>query len=257
MNLTNENYFSAENKLAYMSVSQFKGFEDCEAMALAEVSGEYEREKSVSLLVGSYVDAHFENTLDIFKAQNPDIFKRDGGLKSEYVQAEYIIERIERDEMMMKYLSGQKQVIMTGEIEGVPVKIKIDVLHLGKAVVDLKIMKDFAPIYKPEQGRMNFIEAWHYDLQGAVYQEIVYQNTGERLPFYIVAATKEKEPDIAIIQIPQANLESSMIIFKDNVRRYAELKSGTGEPIRCEKCNYCKLTKVLTHIMTMEDLDDE
>ena len=76
--LTNENYFSKENQMKYMGVSQFKAFEKCPAAAYAEVMGQYEREKTTALLVGSYVDAHFEGTLDIFKAQNPSLFKRDG-----------------------------------------------------------------------------------------------------------------------------------------------------------------------------------
>lgn len=79
---------------------------------------------SSALLVGSYVDAHFEGILDIFRAQHPEILKRDGSLKSEYVQAEEIIQRIERDDLMMKYLSGAKQVIMTGELFGHDGKIQ-------------------------------------------------------------------------------------------------------------------------------------
>ena len=79
--------------MEYMSVSQFKAFEVCEAAALAEVTGNYEREKTTSLLVGSFVDAHFEGTLDIFKAQNPQLFKRDGTLKSDYIKAYRIINR--------------------------------------------------------------------------------------------------------------------------------------------------------------------
>ena len=71
MILTAENYFSPEMNMKYMGSSQFKAFMECETMALAEIKGEYAREKSVSLLVGSYVDAHYEKTLDLFKAQNP------------------------------------------------------------------------------------------------------------------------------------------------------------------------------------------
>ena len=81
------------------------------------------------------------------KAQNPEIFTKQGSLKAEYKKAEEIINRIESDEEFMRYLNGEKQVIKTGEIEGVPIKIKIDVLHDDK-IVDLKIMKDFAPVWK-------------------------------------------------------------------------------------------------------------
>ena len=157
--LTNENYFDLESNMAYMSCSQFKDFNDCEARALATVTGNWEREKTVSLLVGSYVDSWFEGTLDKFKSENPEIFKKDGELKSDYKQAEYIIQRIQRDELFMKYMNGQKQIIKTGIIEGVPFKIKIDSFHPEKAIVDLKVMKDFEPIYKPEQDRLNWVEA--------------------------------------------------------------------------------------------------
>lgn len=256
MPLTNENYFSLENQMKYMSVSQFKSFEKCQASAYAEVTGNYEREKTTALLVGSYVDAHFEGTLDIFKAQNPQLFKRDGSLKAEYIKAEQIIQRIERDDLFMVYMSGEKQVIMTGEIEGVPVKIKIDSYHSDK-IVDLKVMKDFENIYKPEQGRINWVEAWEYDLQGAVYQEIVRQNTGKTLPFYLAAATKEKEPDLNIIRIPQSYLDVELERFKKNVMLYDAIKKGLIEPERCEHCDFCKATKVLTESVSLESLDYE
>jgi hypothetical protein len=253
--LTNDNYFSLENNLKFMGVSQFKSFESCQASAYAEVTGNYERELTTSLLIGSYVDAHFEGTLDVFKAKHPQLFKRDGSLKSEYVNAEKIIGRIEQDKMFMEYMSGRKQVIMTGVIQNVPVKIKVDSLHDDK-IVDLKIMKDFQPIYKPGQGKLNFIEAWGYDLQGAVYQEIVRQNTGKQLPFFIAAATKEKEPDIAIFEVPQSYLDIELQRFKDNVLEYDAIKKGLVKPERCEHCNFCKMTKVLKEVISLEELDE-
>lgn len=254
--LTNENYFSQEKQMKYMGVSQFKAFERCPASALAEVRGEFEREKTTALLVGSYVDAHFEGTLDVFKGKNPSLFKRDGSLKAEYIKAEEIINRVERDELFMEYMSGEKQVIMTGEIKGVPVKIKIDSYHPDK-IVDLKIMKDFEPVYKPEQGRLSWVEAWEYDLQGAVYQEIVKQNTGKILPFFLAAATKEKEPDLTIIQIPQELLDFELDRFKSMVQLFDGIKKGIFEPERCEHCDYCKSTKVLTAPVTLEELNFE
>lgn len=249
--LTNENYFSRENQLKYMGASQFKSFMKCEAATIAEINGEYEREKTVSLLVGSYVDAHFEGTLDIFRAQNPEIYTQKGTLKSEYKQAEYIIERVSRDEMFMRYMSGEKQVIKFGDIDGVPFKIKIDSFHPGKCIVDLKVMKDFQSQYKEGQGRLNFIEFWGYDFQAAIYQAI----EGNSLPFFIAGATKEKEPDIAIISIPQANIDVCLEIVKSSLHRFTDLKKGVGEPIRCEKCDYCKMTKKLDKILSMEDLE--
>lgn len=250
MTLTAENYFSPEAQMHYMGASQFKAFETCEAAALAEIRGEYEREKTAALLVGSYVDAHFEGTLNVFRAKHPEIFTRSGDLRSEYRHAEYIIARIERDEMFMRYMSGQKQVIMTGEIEGVPVKAKLDVYHPGKCIVDLKIMKDFEPIWVDGQGKLPFVEAWGYDIQGAIYRHV----EGNDLPFLLAVATKEKEPDIAMLSIPPDVIDEAMERVITNITRYADIKAGKIEPVRCEKCDYCKLTKVLTRVVDYRDL---
>lgn len=252
MILTNENYFSAEMQKKYMGVSQYKSFEACPACAMAEINSIYKRQMTPALLVGSYIDAHFEGTLDLFKAQHPELFKRDGGLKAEYTKAEEIINRIERDDMFMKYMSGKKQVIMTGNIAGVDIKIKIDSLCSDK-IVDLKIMRDFEPIYKPEQGRLPWYEAWRYDLQGAVYREIYRQNTGEKLPFYLAAATKETVPDIGIWHIGDETLDFELARFAENVPVYDAMKSGAMDAPRCEKCDYCKQTKVLTEAIESED----
>ena len=55
--LNKSNYFSHEMNVKYMSVSQFKSFEKCEAAALAEIDGTYAREKTTALYVGSYIDS--------------------------------------------------------------------------------------------------------------------------------------------------------------------------------------------------------
>lgn len=254
--LTKANYFGVRAQAQYFGVSQFKAFQKCEAAALAEIQKEYKPEKTTALLVGSYVDAYFEGTLDRFKRDNPECIKKDGSLKAEYQQANRIIERIERDPLMMNYLDGRTQVIMTGTIADVPVKIKVDALHDDK-IVDLKVMKDFQNIYLPEMGKVSFIEAWGYDLQGAVYQEIVRQNTGEKLPFYIVAATKEKVTDIGVFQIEQELLDFELERFKDHVGAYDLIKKGVIPPDRCEKCDYCKSTKILERAMKVSELNND
>lgn len=245
MNLTKRNYFTRKANREFMSVSQFKAFEKCPAAAMAEINGKYQREKTTSLLVGSYVDSYFEGTLKTFIRQNPEVFKRDGTLKAEYIQAEAIIQRIMQDKLFSEYMSGQKQIIMTGTINGVKVKIKIDSL-LPDKIVDLKIMKDFESVYVPERGSLPWFEAWEYDLQGAVYQEIVRQNTGLLLPFHLAAATKEKVTDIDIVHIGQNHLDFAFERVNSNIAMYDAIKKGIIAPERCEKCEYCKTTKVLT-----------
>lgn len=246
MQISEETYFSPEAEQLYIGHSQFCGFQRCEAAQLAKIRGEYAESSSTALLVGSFVDSYFSGSLPQFKAVHPEICKRDGSLKSEYVQAEDIILRIERDPFFMAHLDGEKQRIMTGEIEGVPVKIKIDCLQSDK-IVDLKIMRDFNDVWNEEDHcKQPFIIAWGYDIEAAMYQEIVRQNTGERLPFIIAAATKESEPNIAVGLVPQDVIDTAMETVLDNIGRYAAIKAGLEEPERCEHCDYCKSTKVLT-----------
>lgn len=243
LQLSEANYHGAEANKAFMSASQFKDFWRCSALALAKIRGEWEQEDTTALLVGGYVDAHFSGMLDAFKAAHPDILKRDGTLKADFVQADEIIQRIERDAVMMEHLTGEKQQILTGKIAGVRFKIKPDFLH-PERIVDLKIMRDFAPIWTDE-GKLPFVEAWGYDLQGAIYQEIIRQKIKKRLPFFLACATKEKQPDIGLFRIPQGRLDYCLDIVKRHCPEYSEIKLGIQEPWRCEKCDYCKATKVL------------
>lgn len=253
MNLTNENYFSKEARAIYTGVSEFKEFMKCEAEALAMVKGEYEKPKTQALMVGSYIDAYFSNEMDDFIKQNPDIFKKDGTLKSEYEQAEQIIKFLEEDEMMMKYLNGLHQIVMTGVIAGVPVKIKIDSYHPGKIIVDQKVMKDLEPVWVDGVGKVNFVEAFGYDIQAGVYQEVVRQNTidaehpdGLKLPFVLAVATKEEVPSKALLEIDQDTMDRALELFKTYAPRFQDIKAGKIKPNRCGKCNYCKKTNKVT-----------
>lgn len=261
MILTSENYFSREASNLYLSVSQYKDFcgtlgkVACEEQALAKLNGDWEMEKSTALLVGSYVDAHFEGTLDLFKGQNPEIFTQKGELKANYKQAEEIINRIERDELFMKYMSGEKQTIMTAEMFGINWKIKMDSYLKGICITDLKVMASLKKAeWVRDYGHMEFVRYWGYDIQAAVYQEVVRLNTGERLPFYIAGASKEKVPDIEVIQIRQEWMDDALQGVENNVRKVIELKNGEIEPIRCEVCDYCKHTKVLTAPIMADDI---
>lgn len=254
MGLTAKHYFSPNNQLKYCGSSQFKSFIKCPAKAMAELRGEWNQEDTTALLIGSYIDAWFEGTLDTFKAEHPQIFKKDGSLKAEYEKADAIIARVQQDDLFMKYMSGRKQVVKTGEIEGVPFKIKIDSYHKGKAIVDLKVIKDFQPIFDEDRGcRLNFIHYWGYDYQAAIYQAI----EGNNLPFYICAVTKEAQPDLAVIQIPQAWIDSAMAEIRNEIGVIDAIKRGEIDAERCGRCDYCRSTKRLTRVISADELESD
>jgi len=246
--LTNFNYFSPEAMTDYWSVSQFKQFVKCPAAAIAELKGEYQWEISTALLVGSYVDAYFTGdagAMGRFALEHPEIFNsRTGALKSEFKQAETMIEAVKRQPVMKDYLFGDHQQIFTGKLFDVDWKVKLDV-YTEDRIVDLKTVKDFNPIYEQGFGYRSWIEYWGYDIQGAIYQKIVEQNTGQKLPFYIVAVTKEKVPDVAVIHLPQHILDTALKVVEAKIDRFDLMKKGLMPAERCEICDWCKQSKRL------------
>ena len=254
MKLTEANYHSAEANKVYWSKSLFSAFDKCEAAGLAQVRGQYVREETDALLIGGYVDAYFSGEMDEFVGKHSDtMFKKNGELYAKFEQANQLINTIECQPLMMDYLEGEKQVIRTGRLFDVDWKIKMDVFN-GERIVDLKVVKDFEPIYKEGFGRMDWVSYWGYDIQGAVYQKIeqISSQRDNPLPFYIVAVTKEKTPDIAVIRLPQHVLDTALKIVESKIDRFDLVKTGEIEPVRCEKCEWCKSTKILTEPMIYE-----
>ena len=155
----------------------------------------------------------------------------------------------------MRHMAGQKQIIMTGELFGAKWKIKMDSYFPDTLIVDLKCMKSLREAnFLKDFGYLDFIRYWGYDIQGAVYQKIVEINTGKKLPFKIAAASKEEYPDIEVIQVEQALMDEALAEVEKNVPHILSLKNGEYEPIRCERCDYCKHTKVLTHSIWSSEL---
>lgn len=248
MELNSTNYFSPEASMAYWSASLWKAFNKCEASGLAEARGEYVREETDALLIGSYVDAYFSGTLGEFVDEHRDVMfsKRDGRLLAKFQRADEMIQAVTRQPLMMEYLAGEKQQIFTAEMFGVMWKVKADVYRPGVRIVDFKTTKDFGEVWDPDYGRRSWLEAWGYDIQGAIYQAVIEKATGEKLPFFLEAVTKEKVPDVAVIELPQHVLDAALGMVEAKIERFDLIKAGEVEPIRCECCDYCRRTKHLT-----------
>lgn len=230
--LNQSNYYSPKANEQYFSVSQYKDFIKCEAMAMAKISGVYKPEMTRAMLIGSFVDAYFEGTIEQFIQENPAVFTRKQELRSEFRKANEIISRIKNDELFMRFMSGDKQRIMTFELFGVPWKMKMDSYLQHICITDLKVVANYRSL-----------PYWRYDLQGALYQKGVEIVTGEQLPFYLAVATKERVIDLDIFQIPQPSLDMGLNEVAVNIGHFAEVKAGYVEPTYCGKCDYCKSIK--------------
>lgn len=244
---TDELYFSDEH---YMSVSSWKKFNKCEVSAKENTPF-----TSTALLVGSYVDRFVEGTLDKFIAEHPEIIssrgETKGQLKADYKQADEICEYISKNSRLQQFLGGEKQTVMTGEISGVPFKIKIDSYSKGIAINDLKCMRS---VTNSSGEYTDFITPWGYDIQMACYQEIVRQNTGEILPTFICAVTKETPINSVIVNIPQQFLDRSLYLVQSTIEHYYDVKTGNVEPVGCGTCSACISNRKDTPIISLADL---
>lgn len=214
-----------------------------------------------AFLVGGYVDAYFEGTLDKYKELHPEIFTQKGELRSDYKQAEKMIERCKRDKKFMQYMSGDKQTIMTAYMFGADWKIKIDSYIEGKAIVDLKTSSDFHKIFRAIDDNGNFypttfIEQYGYHKQLAIYQKVVEINTGKKLPCFIAVVEKNDVPDIELIGIDQTMLDEALSEIEFNMPQIISLRNGETKPISCKRhsCLYCRTHKVITKPISISDL---
>ena len=256
MELNSENYFSKEADRAYFSASQIKAFKRCEASAMAELTGEYERPMSQALLQGQFVDEALTGNYGEWAMNHPEISKRDGNLKAEFMQCQEMVSRARRDPLFMDFMDGDHQTILKAPIlGGYWFKAKLDVLGADR-IVDLKTVRDFSPVYLPGQGRVDFATAWDWPLQMAIYQRIYEEAEGVRLPCYLAVITKENPPDIRIVQIEQERMDAEIAWLEQVLPRYEAIKSGAIDPERCEACAWCRQSRVLMGPELLGDMEE-
>lgn len=241
-----------------MSVSQFKSFIPaflgCESAAMALMNGTYENPSKTAFIEGHMLHAWQEDRLEEFKANNPDIYSSRGvtagQLKSNFQHCNKMIEVLENDPMVLEVLSGQKEVIMTAELFGVQWKIMIDSYRpdVG-AFADLKALMNMKKHYNDHSMTYeNFIDYYGYNIQMAVYAEVerIANKQDQHLFPHIVVVTKEEIPDHEIIMFDHEDIKQGLFIVERHIERVKAVKSGNEEPIRCERCDYCKSTKKIT-----------
>lgn len=268
MVLTSENYYSTEANKYYLSVSQYKDFVfGCEAKALAKLKGEYKEEISDAILVGSYVDAWCEGTLDKFKEKYADYIysktsKKEKVLLSKFQKAEEVIQVIQNDKKLMKALTGEKQKIFTAELFGAKWKIKIDNYNpeLG-FLSDLKVMAGlYDRFYNPlTRTYQNFVQHYGYHVQMAIYATVekIATNRDKYLEPYLVVVTKENPCDKAILKGFLQDIDLIMYEVETNIPRILALKKGEIEPKFCGRCDYCrqnKKTEIIDYRLLLENI---
>ena len=205
--LTDENYYSREADMAYMSCSQFQGFAECEAKALAKLQGRWTDEEKEAFLVGNYFHSYFESPEahkkfcddhfdSIFKTKDVTIKRATKdrpaiketvitGKYAPYEMADKMIRCAESDPVIKRFIDmdGNCEQFMTGEVFGFPWRMKLDkYMPQGRMIIDYKTVANIRETkYDPEKGgRVTFVEGYGYIFRAAVYSMIECQNvTGE------------------------------------------------------------------------------
>ena len=254
MELNHQNYFSKEAELKFMSRGQYLRFLECEARAVAMLNSEWVEESSTALLVGSYTHAWSQGALREWIVNHPEMFKKDGSLKSQFVVADKMIDTLQNDPLCMYTLEGQKEVIFVAEMFGTPWKVMLDAYNPEKhRAADLKTTRSITEHYWNEEFRtkVSFVEQYNYLTQAAIYTEVERIASGrppeDWLDFYIVAVSKQDYPDKAVIDMrgPERYIQE-LAEIEANMPRVLAVKNGLMEPKRCEACSFCRATKRLT-----------
>lgn len=263
MKLTKETYFSPEMEAKYLGSSSFKTWDifgtGCEAKQAAIRDGEWEKQSNDAFLLGSYLHAWSEDRLPEFMTENPSLFKKDGTLYAKYALGDKMIDVLKNDLAVEEMRTGEKEVIMTGEISGVPFKIQVDILNIGKGrFVDLKTTRNIKEkIWNPEtKEKENFILHWDYLLQFAIYAEIIRQNLKMNyyLQPYVIAVDKQDCPDHEIIEMGTSFIESKLEEIESKLPHIMDVRNGKLDPVRCDNCDYCRSTKKITKTIHYLDL---
>jgi hypothetical protein len=253
--ISKENYYTPEADSSTFSVSQYKLFKQCEAKALAKVKNQYRQADNEAFLLGKYIHAWSEGTLEQFKTDNPGLFisrgATKGQLKSTYQVADKMIKTLSEDKVCNNFLQGEKEVIIQGELFGVKWRGMVDILNINKGFFgDLKTTQG---IYKKYSG-LNFIEQYGYIEQMAVYRELIKQQFGVDLVPYIIAVTKEDIPDKAVIRIDKGYTDNKLQEMELYIERFQAIKEGKVKPVGCGVCDYCKSIKKVSKILSLRDL---
>lgn len=270
--LTQANYYQ---DTSYLTNSRFKRYQQCQAKAFAVDSGQWVEERDETpLLLGNYVHSYFESeeAHQQFMAENGEKLlaktgKNKGNLKSDFVIGDKMIESLKDDEGFNRLYHGypdddvQKEMIVFGEIEGVPVKGKLDSVNLSRGYfVDLKTMKSiYAEEWNSElktrvPAAVNNILNFGYHGQLALYRELLKQMLDKDFRPLIVAVSKETVPDREILKIDEEWLDEGLDKIKSEIVEVWNVIQGKQKPKKCGHCDYCRSQKKLDVVVSLNDL---
>ena len=264
--LTRENYYSPEADREYMSCSQYQGFCECEAKQMAKMTGRWIDEPKEAFTVGNYFHTFFEGPVEheqfcidnaelIYKKQSKKAIEL--GLPPEkyapYALADKMIATAQNDPLISSILDlpGENEKIMTGQLFGVPWRIRVDkYVPDGRLIIDYKTVANINELKWSDELRekVTFIDAYGYMMRAAVYTEIErqYAHAKGDAHFIIIAISKQDPPDKDVLELNhRQRYDYELEQIKERLQYFQRIKEGAQKPTRCGVCDYCRATKKL------------
>lgn len=248
--LTDENYYSTEADMEYMSCSQFQSFCECEAKALAKLQNRWIEEPKEAFLVGNYFHSYFEskaahekfcedNFESIYKTKEITVQKATKlapaiketiitGKYAPFEQADKMIAVAENDPIIKRFIDmeGNCEQFMTGDIFGIPWRMKMDkYMDYSRMIIDYKTVANiYETKYSPEANeRVTFVEAYGYIFRAAIYSLIECQNSFDMDFWKAYEGLKDgslKLPEFLLICISKQDYPDKEIIRLNHRQAY-------------------------------------
>lgn len=222
-------------------------------------------ETSTALLVGNYLHTYFESPMahtQFIEDNKSDIISKSGKTvgqpKAPFKQAELMIQALDNDDFFKAVYKGDKEVPLTGEIDGLAWRGKLDCLNIENGYfVDLKTVDDIHKKHWNSSTRTwdNFIFDRQYIMQMAVYRELLKQKYGHDFEAFIFAVSKQDQPDKMAVRIDDYRYEEALEPIYRLQHRFEAVKNGEQKPDRCEQCDYCRMTKQLSGFVEVGDIN--
>lgn len=244
MILTPENYHSDEARAAYISSSDIKLAMRCEAMWAAQDKGQYRRpEGTAAFAYGHLFEEALTGNAETYITQHPELTlsrgPRKGELYAEYSGAIDLAAAVRRSSFLANLIDRcRKQVILIGELCGLPVRVMMDLVDEDESIYDIKSAKDFRTVWDDDrQEYMDWWAVWKYPVQLWVYREVARQN-GLTVPHVGLIAGSKSNMDVQAVRFSEETMTAAQADAEYTLRRMAAIRKG-DKPDECGRCEWC------------------
>ncbi len=253
--LTQKNYHSPGARKRWFSSSDVKQASRCESEWDAVRKGRIKRcEDKPAFLFGHLfeqaVTSPGVDTLHYINAHPELLASRGtnkGALRAEFLPAMECAAAVRRSPYLRGILRrSRKQMILTGTIDGLPMRAMMDLVDKDGSIYDLKTARDFRPIWDDARGEYtDWWAYWRYPMQMWVYRELARQN-GIEVPQVGLIAASKADQDVAAIRFGKETMAAAEADVHYTLERMKVIIEGREEPLACGVCPWCISRKRIT-----------